>query len=72
MLDLYLNSSDCNYQIIGFPETWFKPHIFDYEILNRKFQIFRYDDLKRIGGVFLLPVHYSIRSEDVPFMVFEF
>ncbi len=65
LTDLYLNSSNFNFHIIGFTETWLKPHIFDNEILNSEFQIFRCDRLNRIGGGVLFAVHSSIPSEDV-------
>ena len=62
---MYLNSSNFNFHIIGFTETWLKPHIFDNEILNSEFQIFRCDRLNRIGGGVLFAVHSSIPSENI-------
>nr|AMS38367.1 hypothetical protein [Bactrocera tryoni] len=65
LTDLYLNSIHCNFKIIAFTETWLKPHIFDNEIFNSEFEIFRYDRLNRKGGGVLFAVHSSIPSEEV-------
>lgn len=67
LLDLRLNILNSNYDIIIFTETWLRPGIFDSELMDDRYIVYRSDrsstvTAKADGGGVLVAVHKSIKS----------
>lgn len=43
LIDLFNATSNCDFDILCFTETWLSPHIFDSELCCDKYTVFRCD-----------------------------
>ena len=67
LIDLHLSSLSCDYDIIVVTETWLNESVFDSEILNSNYNIYRRDrcsthSLKGEGGGVLVAVSSRLSS----------
>lgn len=67
--NIYLTSTDCDFDVIILTETWLKPTICDSEIFCDNYQVFRNDRLNKIGGGVLIAVNNSISCERITMTV---